>query len=214
MLRPVAFLLKKMSLAECNYMIYNKELLAIVKSFEIWRPELASVDQLVKVYTHHKNLKHFMNTKQLNRRQACWAKFLSKFNFKIHYRSGKQGEKPDVLTRQSQDLPKSIEDWQQQYQFQMLLQNHQLDEDVKKALAVTFCINTAINKSVDEIVDRTKENKQIIDVKEFSDKFSDHSFSTPSQQIISVPIEDGEDMIDETKKLLEKLFEKAYKDNE
>ena len=32
--KPVAFFLKKMSPAECNYMIYNKELLAIVKSFE------------------------------------------------------------------------------------------------------------------------------------------------------------------------------------
>ena len=32
--RPVAFFSKKMSLAECNYMIYNKKLLAIVKSFK------------------------------------------------------------------------------------------------------------------------------------------------------------------------------------
>ena len=41
---PVAVFLKKMSPAECNYMIYDKELLAIVKSFETWWPELASVD--------------------------------------------------------------------------------------------------------------------------------------------------------------------------
>ena len=33
MLRPVAFFLK-MSLAECNYIIYDKKLLAIVKSFK------------------------------------------------------------------------------------------------------------------------------------------------------------------------------------
>ena len=67
-LRPVAFFLKKISLAECNYMIYNKELLVIMKSFETWRPELASVDpeKLVKIYTDHKNLEYFMTTKQLN----------------------------------------------------------------------------------------------------------------------------------------------------
>ena len=49
-------------------MMYDKELLAIVKSFETWRPELASVDpeKPVKVYTDHKNFKHFMMTKQLN----------------------------------------------------------------------------------------------------------------------------------------------------
>ena len=102
-LRPVAFFLKKMSLAECNYMIYDKELLAIVKSFKTQRPKLASVDleRPVKVYINYKNLEYFMITKQLNRRQPCWAKFLSEFNFKISYRPGKQGEKPNVLTRWS-----------------------------------------------------------------------------------------------------------------
>ena len=69
-LKPVAYFSKKMTLAECNYMIYNKELLAIVKSFETWRPELASVNKPVKVLTDHRNLEHFMTTKQLNRRQA------------------------------------------------------------------------------------------------------------------------------------------------
>ena len=33
-LKPVAYFLKKMTPAECNYIIYDKELLAIVKSFE------------------------------------------------------------------------------------------------------------------------------------------------------------------------------------
>ena len=41
-LRPVAFYSKKMSPQECNYEIYNKELLAIVKAFEEWTPELSS----------------------------------------------------------------------------------------------------------------------------------------------------------------------------
>ena len=69
-LRPVAFFSKKMLPAECNYMIYDTKLLAIVKSFKMWRPELASVDpeRSVKVYTNYKNLEHFMTTKQLN----CW----------------------------------------------------------------------------------------------------------------------------------------------
>ena len=39
-LRPVAFFFKKHSPAECNYEIYDKELLAIMRSFEEWRPHL------------------------------------------------------------------------------------------------------------------------------------------------------------------------------
>lgn len=34
MLKPVAYFLKKMMPAECNYMIYDKKLLAVVKSFK------------------------------------------------------------------------------------------------------------------------------------------------------------------------------------
>ena len=34
LLHPVAFLSKKHSPAECNYEIYNKELMAIIRSFE------------------------------------------------------------------------------------------------------------------------------------------------------------------------------------
>ena len=36
----VAFFLKTMNLAKCNYQIHDKEMLAIVKSLEEWRPEL------------------------------------------------------------------------------------------------------------------------------------------------------------------------------
>ncbi len=43
MLRPVVFISRKMIVHECNYEIYDKELLAIVKVFEEWRPELAKI---------------------------------------------------------------------------------------------------------------------------------------------------------------------------
>ncbi|KAG0160695.1 hypothetical protein PDIDSM_8225 [Penicillium digitatum] len=37
----------------------------------------------VKVITDHRNLEYFTTTKLLNRRQARWSEFLSRFNFKI-----------------------------------------------------------------------------------------------------------------------------------
>ena len=105
-LHPVAFFSKKHSATECNYEIYDKELLAIIRCFEEWRPELEGTPSPVKVITDHRNLEYFMTTKLLNRRQARWSEFLSRFNFKIVYRPGKQGAKPDALTRRSEDLPK------------------------------------------------------------------------------------------------------------
>jgi hypothetical protein len=39
-LYPVAYFSKKHSLAECNYEIYDKELMVIICAFEEWRPEL------------------------------------------------------------------------------------------------------------------------------------------------------------------------------
>ena len=62
-LKPVAYFSKKMTLAECNYMIYDKELLAIIRRFKLWKPELASARQPIKVFTDHRNLEHFMTTK-------------------------------------------------------------------------------------------------------------------------------------------------------
>ena len=56
-----------MASAECNYDIYDKELLAIIHIFEEWRPELKGAAKQVQVITDHKNLKYFMITKQLSR---------------------------------------------------------------------------------------------------------------------------------------------------
>ena len=100
-LRFVIFMFKKMFLVECNYEIYDKELLAIIKVFEKWRLKCARtfVKNSMKIFTNHKNLKHFMTLKQFNRRQTRWAKFLSMFNFRIIYRFEIQSIKLDNLTK-------------------------------------------------------------------------------------------------------------------
>ena len=103
--RPIAYFSKRMNPAEGNYEIYDKELLAIVRCFEQWRPELEGASFPIKVLSDHKNLQYFATTKQLSHRQARWSEYLSRFNFTITYRPGKDGEKPDALTRRSQDQP-------------------------------------------------------------------------------------------------------------
>jgi hypothetical protein len=104
-LHPVAFFSKKHSLAEYKYEINDKELMAVVRAFEEWRPELEGALDPIKVLSDHKHLEYFMTTKLLNCQQTRWAEFLSRFHFKIIYRPGKAGGKPDSLTHRSADLP-------------------------------------------------------------------------------------------------------------
>ena len=104
-LYPVAYFSRRMSPAECNYEIYDKELLAIIRCFEEWKPELKGTGILVKVLTDHKGLEYFMSTKKLTPRQARWAEFLSEYNFIISYQSGKKNEKADALTRKPNERP-------------------------------------------------------------------------------------------------------------
>jgi len=46
-----------------------------------------------------------MTTKELSERQARWMQELSQYNFKNEYRPGKEGGKPDPVTRREGDLP-------------------------------------------------------------------------------------------------------------
>ena len=86
--RPVAFISKTMIPAELYYFIHDKELLAIVGALEEWEPELLSLQEPFVVVTDHRALENFMTKQKLNARQARWAEYLSRFNFKITYRPG------------------------------------------------------------------------------------------------------------------------------
>jgi hypothetical protein len=128
-LRPVAFFSKKLSPAECNYEIYDKELLAIIRALEEWGGQLRGVKRF-KIITDHKNLEYFMTTRSLSERQVRWSHFLSQFTFTIAYRPGKLGGLPDALTRREQDLPEGQEDERLTYRRQQLLKEHQCEDGV------------------------------------------------------------------------------------
>jgi len=115
-LHPMTYYSKNLSPAECNYEIYDKELLAIIRAFEHWRPELELTELPIKMFTDHQALTPLMEDKELSRRQMRWVQKLVDFNFKIMYRSGKQNIKVDALTRRADSVPRSPENERCRYQ--------------------------------------------------------------------------------------------------
>ena len=102
----IAYFSKKHNSAECNYEIYNKELMVIICMFKEWRSELEGSTYSINVIMNHKNLVYFMFIKQLSCCQAHWSEFLFCFNYHITYCSGKADSKLNALTHYSGDLPK------------------------------------------------------------------------------------------------------------
>ncbi len=125
-LRSVIYFSFKMLLAECNYEIYDKKLLAIIRAFEKWRLELKGTLDFVEIIFDHKNLEYFMSIKLLSRRQVRWSEFLSRFNFKIVYRSNELNTRVDALTRWSENLFLNEKNSRREHQWQIVLKSKNL----------------------------------------------------------------------------------------
>ena len=52
-----------------------------------------------EIWTDHKNLEYFMKVQKLNRRQARWALYLSRFDFTLKHVLESKIEKVDSLSR-------------------------------------------------------------------------------------------------------------------
>jgi hypothetical protein len=97
--QPVAFESRKLSPAEQNYAVHEKELLAIVHAIKLWRPYLEG--QRFTVITDHASLEYIKTQHNLSRRQARWLETLQANDFEVKYRPGKTNVVADALSRQS-----------------------------------------------------------------------------------------------------------------
>lgn len=126
MLQPIQYYSASNSPVECNHEIYNKKLVALMRAFEEWYPELEVARLGISVISDHKTLAHFTTSKRLNHLQARWWQYISSFNFDIIYQSGKQEGKPDALTWRSENLPEE-EDKRQADKNQTVLKKENFD---------------------------------------------------------------------------------------
>ena len=87
-----------MLLAEQNYNIYDKELLAIIVLLRYQRMYYEGVPQLT-ILLDYKNLTYFTITKELTRRQSRQLEILGQYKFEIQYTLGKDNTRADALSR-------------------------------------------------------------------------------------------------------------------
>ncbi len=98
--RLIAYQFKKLLRLKKRYEIHDKELLAIVKALQDWRPYLTDIKKSIQIYTDHKNLRNFATMKQLNQQQICWVKQLINYKFQIHYKKSNENDEADTLSKQ------------------------------------------------------------------------------------------------------------------
>ncbi|KAI2646142.1 Transposon Tf2-9 polyprotein [Labeo rohita] len=98
-LHTCAFFSHRLSPAERNYDIGDRELLAVRLALGEWRHWLEGAALPFLVWTDHKNLEYIWSARRLNARQARWALFFGRFDFTLSYRPGSKNTKPDALSR-------------------------------------------------------------------------------------------------------------------
>jgi hypothetical protein len=101
MWHPVVYYSKSLNAMERNYEIHDKEMLAIICALEDWCHFLEGARHKFEIHTDHKNLEYFMTVKKLNRRQARWSLYLSRFNFDMHHHPGRTMGKSDALSHRA-----------------------------------------------------------------------------------------------------------------
>jgi len=97
--RLVTFLSKSLNETERNYEIHDKEIFTIIRGLESWRHLLEGVQFKFEIWTDHKNLEYFMKVQKLNRRQARWALYLSRFDFTLKHVLETRMGKADRLSK-------------------------------------------------------------------------------------------------------------------
>ena len=96
--RPVAFFSQKLSPRERSWSTTEKELYAVVRSLQVFRPYLYGVS--FRLETDHSNLR-FLHSCTGPTRLARWAIKLGEFQFRVYHRPGRSAAMrvPDALSR-------------------------------------------------------------------------------------------------------------------
>jgi hypothetical protein len=94
--RPIAYFSEKLSGAQLNYPIYDKDLYDLVRVLHVWEHYLRPREFVI--HTDHETLKYLKGQTKLNKRHAKWSEFIESFPYIIKYIKGKENVVADALS--------------------------------------------------------------------------------------------------------------------
>ena len=97
-LHPVAFDGRKLSPAEINYPVHEKELLAIKYALQTWRIYIDNGHTTI-IYTDHESLKYLATMRKPSKRLARWIEEFGEYDVDLRYRKGREQVVPDAISR-------------------------------------------------------------------------------------------------------------------
>ena len=137
------------------------------------------------------------------------------------YQSDKQEKKSDILICQFQDLLKKFNNNWKKQQFQILLQDHQLDENLKITFNVIFCSQSDFSFSTSNSLSEQDQNDEKQQNDSESDNESDDASVDRSDNKMNSKMNteisdriDSEINAEMSEKVLKQLIKKEYKKNE
>ena len=103
-LQPVAYFSAKLSDAERNYDVREREFMAIYRACLHWRPYLHGL-QPFRLLSDHKSLLYYMTMPNLSGRLARWVEKMQEFDCGIEYIKGEANVVADALSRRADHVP-------------------------------------------------------------------------------------------------------------
>ena len=140
-------------------------MLAIIGGLENWRYLLEGAKFEFEIQTNHKNLECFMKVQKLNKKQARWILYLSRFDFTLKHVLGTKMRKTDRLSGRL-DWKVGIENNNNN---QVFIKNYQicnLSEVVIEGSEVDILEKIRIARSKDEEIVRVVKKMKNAGVKE------------------------------------------------
>ena len=97
-LQAVGYYSQTLNLAERNYDVYNRELLAVICALAHWRHLLLGAKHQVMVWTDHNNLTFYRHPQTISSRVARYIPQMAKYNLVLRHKPG-TSNRADYLSR-------------------------------------------------------------------------------------------------------------------